>query len=293
MKKFYLFFWLLLSVFSIKTVESTCYLALDTGYRWDRTSNRATFGGRNVSVKGSTQELKDINSYQLGVKGCWNFYEGSYLRGEGHYGWTGNGNYSEGGYTGHTKGHTFDGKGAVGYAFCVAPSILFAPVVGYSYDGLHLKAHGIRVAINGINYHKNPIKAHQSFRGAFLGFDAIFDVCGCLDFIFTYEFHFAKWNGERLIQGGEYGNSPIFGTTTAWSNVRNLNNVYGNFFSFDLGYQICGWRLGLDLKFQSYYGRAGHYKQTRGIVNELYTYHKVDGLRWLSFASTITLGKAF
>jgi len=294
-KTFPLIFLLTLCLLTTKTasIEASCYFALDTGYRWDRISNRATLGGLNVGVYGSTQKLKNINSYQLGGKGFWNLIECAYIRGEGHYGWTGKGKYSEGGYFGNTKGYTYDGKGALGWFFYVAPSIWFAPVVGYSTDALNLKATDIHVAINGHRFHKKSIKAHQNFQGPFIGFDAFF-VDDCFDFSLSYEFHFARWRGERLIQGREYGNSPIFGITTSFSNMRHLNHVYGNVFNFDFGYQFCNcWRIGLDLKFQSYYGDSGKYKQTRRPIQPLFTYAKVDGLRWLSFASTLTLGRAF
>jgi hypothetical protein len=296
MKRTFPLFLLMLFVLLTKAspVQSEWSFAIDSGYRWDRISNRATLGGVNSGIKGSTQKMRGINSYQLGGRGIWNFIECAYIRGDGHYGWTGKGKYSEGGYFGNTKGYTFDGKGALGYFFCVAPSIWAAPVVGYSYDALNLKATNIHVAINDVVYHRNNIKAHQSFQGPFVGFDLFFDINPCWDFAFSYEFHFARWRGERLIQGREYGNPPLFGTTTAYSNTRRLNSAYGNVFNFDLGYQFCDcWRLGLDLKYQFYNGDGGKYKQTRRPIMPLYTYANVDGLRWLSFASIITLGRTF
>lgn len=211
-----------------------------------------------------------------------------YVRGQGHYG------YSEGGFFGNTDGNTYDGKVAVGNYFYAVPCIWVAPVAGYSYDALNIKAKNIHITINSETYHLSGIKANQRIQGPFIGLDMILDVNYWLDLYLGYEFHFARWRGERFIQGREYGNIPLFGTTTAFSNVGHINNAYGNVFTFDLGYQFCDcWRLGLDLQYQVYYGNGGKYKQTEGINNALNTYANVDGLWWLSFASTITLGRAF
>lgn len=294
-KTFPYVFWLIIFALSIKTadVESTCYFALDNGYRWDRISNRVTIGGLNTGVHGSTQKLRDINSYQLGGRGFCNFSPCSFVRAQGHYGWTGGGKYSEGGFFGNTKGHTYDVKGALGYYFYAAPCIWIAPVAGYSLDVLNLKAEDIHVTINCQTFHLSDIRVHQRFKGPFVGFDLAIEINHCLDFYFGYEFHFSRWRGERFLHR-EYGNPPLFGTTTAFSNIRHLNHAYGNVFTFDLGYQFCNcWRLGLDLNYQVYYGDFGKYRQTKGQSNALNTYANVDGLWWLSFASTITLGRAF
>lgn len=278
----------------VSCAESVGYFALDNGYRWDRISNRVTLGGPRFGPRGSTQKLRDINSYQIGGRGLLSFCGCTFLKGEGHYGWTGQGSYSEGGFFGNTSGHTYDGKGALGYYISMAPSIWIAPVIGYSYDALNLKGKDIHTDINSCRFHLSDINAHQRFHGPFIGFDALFEICGCYDFVFGYEFHFAKWHGQRLIDGREYDDSTLFGLTTAFSNKRTINNVYGQVLTFDLGYELCDcWRLGLNLKYQFYEGESGKYKQTKRPILPLITYAKIDGLRWLSFASTVTLGTTF
>lgn len=296
MKAFPKLIWLVLFALSAKAadVESVGYIALDNGYRWDRVSNRVTLGGVDAGVRGSTQKLREINSYQLGGRGLWNFCDCAFIKGEGHYGWTGKGKYSEGGFFGNTDGYTYDGKGALGYFFNMTPKIWIAPVAGYSCDALNLYATDIEVAINGHVYHKNDIKVHQRFQGPFVGFDIIYEINDCFDFVVGYEFHFARWHGERIIQGKDYDNSPLFGLTTAFSNTRHLDNAYGQVLNLDLSYQFWDcWRIGLDLKYQFYYGDFGKYKQTRRPILPTITYAKVDGLWWLSFASTLTIGTTF
>lgn len=273
--------------------EASGYVAIDNGYRWDRISNRVTLGGPTASVKGSTQVIKDINSYQLGGRGMYNFWDCGFIRGEGHYGWTGTGKYSEGGFFGDSKGHTVDGKVAIGYYSFMTDGVWAAPVVGWSYDSLEMKGTNIEIAINGHVFHLSDIKAHQRFEGPFLGFDFLYEIDDCLAFTFGYEFHFSRWHGDRIIQGREYGNPP-FGTTTGFSNKRHINRAYGNVFKLDLEYQFCDcWTVGLELKYQFFYGDFGKYKQTRRPILSQYTYANVDGLWWRSFASTITIGRSF
>ena len=271
--------------------EFSSYLDFDTGYRWDRISNRATLGGQTV-LRSSTQEMKKINSYQIGGK-LWLFCNCAFIKGEGHYGWVGEGDYSEGGFFGDIKGNTYDGKIALGNYYHLAKAVWASPTVGYSWDGLNIKAEDIHTQINGVNYNLNDIKVDQRFRGPFIGFDIIYQAYN-FDFAFNYELHFANWHGDRIIQGRQYGNSPLFGLTTAFSNKRHVKTVYGQVFNMNLGYTFCNcWRVGLDLKYQFYYGDSGKYRQTKRPILPLVFYAKVDGLRWLSFAATVTLGRNF
>lgn len=269
------------------------FLALDNGYRWDKISNRVTLGGPTISVKGSTQSLRNINSYQLGARGQFNFCECAFIRGDGHYGWVLDGDYSEGGFFGDTRGHTYDVEGALGYYFSLARGIWIAPIVGWSYDAFLLKGVDITTAINGCVFDLDDIKAHQHFSGPFLGFDLFFQPNDCWEFTFGYEFHYAHWHGQRLIQGPEYGNPP-FGWTTGFSNKRHLHRVYGQVFNLDAVFQFWGcWRAGLELKYQFYNGDQGKYRQTRSPLNPLFSYATVNGLWWRSFASTVFVGRMF
>lgn len=269
------------------------YLALDNGYRWDRLSNRAQSGGGTVPAKGSTQLMRKINSYQLGAKGQWLFCDTLFVRANGHYGWVFEGKYSEGGLFGKTTGHTTDVQGAIGKYICIAPGIWVAPVIGWSYDALHFKGKNISTAINGVVYKLNDLQAHQRFNGPFIGIDLNYQINSCYDFTFGYEFHCVHWRGQRLIQGREYGNPP-FGITTGFSNVRRMNRVYGNVFKFDATYEWrdC-WELGLGLKYQFFMGDDGHYRQTKKRPLSQYTYRKIEGLWWCSFAATLYIGKMF
>ncbi len=273
--------------------DSNFYVALDNGYRWDKISNHVSLGGPTATVQSSTQLLRQINSYQLGARGQWDYNDCLFVRADGHYGWVGDGKYSEGGFFGNSRGHTSDIEGAIGSYFLMHEGIWIAPFVGWSYDSLQLKGEKISTAINGQTYHLSDIKAHQRFLGPFLGFDLLFQPNDCFTYLFAYEFHFSNWHGERLIQGHEYGNPP-FGWTTGFSNVRNLNRVYGSVFRLEADYELCDcWTVGLELKYKFYSGDNGKYSQTRRPLLKRFTYANVDGLWWRSFAATVSIGKVF
>lgn len=285
--------WLAISVTSAYG-DTVGYLAMDSGYRWDRIENRVLMSGKNAAFLGSTQTMRKINSYQLGGKGQLSFCDCAFVRAIGHYGWVFDGaKYSEGGLFGRTSGNTADVQVGIGQYFNMAKGVWAAPVFGWSYDTLLFKGTHIHTTIDGESFHLSDIRAHQTFNGPFIGFDVSYQINSCYDFVFGYEFHWSRWYGQRHILGPEYGNPP-FGTTTGFSNKRHMKHVYGQVLKLDTSYQWCdGWELGLGLKYQFYTGDNGHYRQTKIPVISSFSYRKVDGLWWLSFAATFYAGKTF
>lgn len=273
--------------------EPSSFIALDNGYRWDKISNRVTLGGPTINVKESTQILKRINSYQLGAKGQWMFWNSAFVRADGHYGWVFDAEYDEAEFLGKSKGHTYDVEGSIGYTFSLTECVGIAPVVGWSYDQFNLKGTDIRVPIEGHVHHLSDIKAHQHFSGPFVGFDLLFRFCCDFDLTLGYEFHYANWHGQRLIEGHEYGNPP-FGWTTGYSSKRHVHRVLGNVFKIDTSYDFCAcWTIGLEFKYKFFNGDHGKYKQTKVPLLEEFTFAKVDDLEWHSFAAMIYIGRIF
>jgi hypothetical protein len=168
-----------------------------------------------------------------------------------------------------------------------------APIAGWSYDAFILRATDIHVAVHGHHHCKDDLKVNQRFNGPFLGFNLYLSPCRCFDFNFGYEFHWARWHGDRLIDGCEYGN-PSYGVTTGYSNTRHLHNVWGNVFRFDSVFRFCGcWIAGLELKYQFFRGDHGKYRQTERELLSQYTYANIDDLEWHSFATTVYVGVKF
>lgn len=294
MEKLYNIFCTLLSVFAVASAyaEPQNYMVLDNGYRWDRTSFRASIGGPTIAVKESTLTLKRIQSYQLGAKGQLT-YCNAFVRASGHYGWVGDAKYDEAGFLGKAVGNTWDVQTSLGYNFNLNQCLSIAPVVGWSYDKFQLKGKHIHVAIEGVVFHLSDIKAHQRFQGPFVGFEVLLQPTCFLDVLLGYEWHYAYWHADRIIQGPEYGNPP-FGTTTGFSNKHHLDGVKGNVFNLDTSYRFCEcWEAGLQLKYQFYRGDFGKYKRTRTPLISSFTYAHVDDVEWHSFAAMIHVGLVF
>ncbi len=292
--------------------EPQSYLALDNGYRWDRIRNRVSMGGGTISVKSSSQVLKHINSYQLGARGQWTFCKNTFVRANGHYGWTWDGRYRESAIDGHAKGNTWDVDGAIGYYFCAyrktnldampqnevkektIAGCWIAPVLGWSYYEFDMKGTHLKMPLDGVVYDDlSHIDARQTFNGPYAGFDMLFQLIERLDFLFSYEFHYTDWHGKREIEGDEYGN-PWFGWTTGFSNKRHIDNVIGQVFKLNISYNFFDrLRVGLELKDQYFAGDHGKYKQTKRPIIPAFSFAKVDGLWWHSFGATIYIGGAF
>ena len=305
--------------------EPQSYLALDNGYRWDRLTNRATVGGPTLSTRGASQQLKSIQSYQLGGRGQVAFDEHTFIRATGHYGWVFDGEYLESAYHGDLKGRTWDVSGAVGYYLTVykketkheveeqkevvysekkekryekdkhSAGFWIAPLVGWSYDVLNLTGTDLEMSFNGEEFEDlNHINAKQTFNGPYAGFDFLFQLYPKLDFIFGYEFHYASWHGKRVIKGDDYGTPSIFGIVTGYSNTRHIRGVIGSVFKLNTSYNFWDmWKAGLELQYKLYAGDHGCFKQTKTPINPLVSYKKVDGLWWTSFGVTLYLGGVF
>lgn len=273
--------------------EPESFLALDNGYRWDKISNRVSLGGPTVTVRNTTQTLRKLNSYQLGGRGQWSFCNGGFIRANGHYGWVFGAEYDEGPFDGDVKGHTYDIEASFGKYYCLNSCIGFAPVIGWSYDAFIVKGEDISVAIEGEVFDLSNIKANQRFSGPFIGFDFVFQPNSNYTILFGYEFHYAHWHGDRIIEGEEYGNPP-YGTTTGYSNTRHLDGVLGNVFKLDTSYTFCNCiTVGLELKLRFFRGDFGRYKQTEVPIIPEFTYRNVDDLAWTSFATTAYIGTTF
>lgn len=285
---------ILLSLSVTVCAESQSYVALDTGYRWDSLFHRVTTGGPNINNGTTNQRLKNINTYQLGAKGQYTFCNSAFIRGSGHYGWLGkDGDYDDAGIAGKLVGHTIDADGSVGYYFCVTDCWSVAPVAGWSYDQLHVKGKGIHELSNGRVLQFPDIKANNRFRGPYLGFDILFQPNTCFDFSIGYEFHWARWYGQRIIDGPQSAFPPAFGIA-GLSSVRKVHNVLGQVIKFDVtGYFWDCWQAGLQLKYRNFYGDNGKYKQTITPIPPTFTFARVDGLVWDSFSLMVHVGRSF
>lgn len=264
------------------------YLWLDTGYRWDKISNRVNLFGENFGDRTSSQTAKQLNSFQLGVKGkfalnCW------LLKGSYHHGWLADGRYDEAGFRGKARGHTNDALGGIGYYFCLNRCMWVAPLVGWSCDELNITGKNIIDELTNVG----DIKYKSRFQGPWVGVDFTFQPSPCYWATFGYELHHADWHGTRLLEDGELGTN--FGFTTGFSNKRRHKNIWGHVFELDGTYVFreC-WNVGLSLKYQIWKAAGtGHYKRTIVPADPAITSKVVNDVEWESFSLMVHAGYAF
>lgn len=273
-------------------IEDINYLDLDTGYRWDKISNRVVLSGIGFGARVSTQMANKLGSYQLGLKGQYSYCQ-MLVKGSFHYGWIKGGRYDEGGFGGKAGGHTMDALGGFGYLFCISDCWGVAPLVGWSYDEIDVKGQSVKTPLDGVLLDIGDIKYKSRFQGPWLGADVFFEPTACSRISLGYEFHIAHWNGTRTLEQGELGTE--FGTTTGFSNIRKLNPVLGNVFSLDGAYTFCGcWDFGIGLKYQIWKSvGSGRYKRTIIPTDPAITSQIVEDVEWNSFSLMFQIGYMF
>lgn len=261
-------------------------IRLDTGYRWDKINNRVSLFGEDFGARVSSQTINHVNSFQLGSTGHL-AYRDWFVKGTFHYGWIGSGNYNEGGFKGKIHGHTLDASASLGYLFKVYHCIWVAPLVGWSYDDLHMKTKRARVTISGVTLNVGDIKCHNRFEGPWVGTDIVFQPSPCYQVVLGHEFHYAHWRGTRILSSGELG--LLFGTTTGFSNVRKHDHLWGQVFRIDVSYISChAWDFGFGLKYQNWNAAGnGRYKRTKVPVDPTITAKRVTDVDWESFGVTL------
>lgn len=277
------------------TIEPQNYFCIDTGYRWDKISNRAVLYGDEPGVRSVSQIAKGLNSFLLGGKGRGTLFNTIYGKAMAHYGWMAHdGAYKEeGSMTGGISGHTVDATVAAGYLFPFGYCWGIAPLVGWSYDKLHVKGKHVHAAILGVSPNMGNISYKSRFQGPWIGFDLLFQPNCLWDFTFGYEWHYARWHGSRILSRGDLGIS--YGTTTGFSNVRDHHHLIGNVFSFEGSYIFrTNWSIGFGLRYQNWKSsQTGHYKRTTTPLDPAFTSRLITDVSWDSFSATGRLGYIF
>lgn len=267
------------------------YLGLDTGYRYDKVSNRAVVYGHETAVYSATQEQDAVNSYILGLKGQYEWHR-IVLKGFYHYGWVGGGHYHEEGLHGKLHGRLHDGSIAIGYAIpsdCCWMTVWYA---GWSYDGLNTDAN-LRLHCNENTNHFGKDRVHTRYRGPWVGTDVIFTPCCNFKLTLSEEIHYGRWNGESRFSH-EPGDD--FGAIVGFSNRRSHHHMWANVFRLEGLYDFCDcWQLGLNLDY-TVRASSGHGRICWSHRNEdtvRYSTKQVIDAKWTTFAATATIAYAF
>lgn len=229
--------------------EQLNFLELETGYRWDKISNRVVVYGKRSDAHASTQSANAVNTYQLGCNAqytlCPWIAKISY-----HHGWVLSGDYDEASFHGSLNGHTDDASAGAGYLFCPRECIFLIPFAGWSYDRLMFNGRHVKTPLNGEVIDVGNIEFNSRLAGPWIGADVVFEPSPRYQITFTYELHYSYWRGSRHLWDGELGNQ--FGVTTGFSSRRHHSNIWGNLFEINGSYAIndC-WQIGLSCKYQN------------------------------------------
>ena len=269
------------------------YLSLDTGYRYDKVTNRAVLYGPATDVFATTQAQTAINSYILGVKGQYEFKR-LLVKGNYHYGWIGDGDYFHGNQKGDLRGHLNDGSIALGFALpsqnCCWLTAFYA---GYSYDGLHTHANKVRAPFAGALVNLGKITTKTTIKGPWFGSDIIFRPACDFTLIIGDDIHFGHWNGSNHFAAGDPGVS--FGEIEGFSSNSNQHNMWGNVFRVEGYYKVyeC-WDLGFDLQYTRWVSSGhGRYTPVSSPLPTGITNNYIIDAKWASFSATATIAYVF
>ncbi len=283
------------------------FLDFDIGYRSDKFLLSTVAWAENpinpnFAFTGVFQQMKHINSVQVGLSGLWNApCSNFYFRGEFH--WSkpvGNsGHYKE--YTplrhglvgfpfhqlaeGNICGNMWDVNLALGHLFDVSRCWGIAPVIGYSYDSMCFKNRvNDLTAVPSIP--RFNITTKQRFNSAFVGFDTLFRINSCIDYALGYELHWAAWREKE--------------TGPEFSQHMKSNNMWGNLFRIESYYTFCGgWNFGIELKYQ-FWRNMGNDNEWNATASDGFSTsdpsvqeHILAEIAWDSFSALARIGFGF
>jgi hypothetical protein len=277
-------------------VAQESYFRLETGYRWDKLDNRAVLYG-DVTNRAATQLFQRINSFQIGANTKATFGRSWYVKGNGHYGWIGGGDFRESSIFGDIGGHTWDVDGALAYTFSLHRGICVAPLFGWAYDVLALDvtdvfSTAVITATGPIAL--SDIDCYTTFQGPFLGVDVLFFVSPCLDLVCGYELHHAEWRQDSLPDQGNFG--AVFGQISGFANKRVHHHVWGHLFSIDGTYCFNEWiEAGLSLQYQIWKGQnTGRISRVLPpVLSPVFRHRLIIDIEWASFSALAHVGVTF
>lgn len=293
-------------------------VTLEAGYRHDNISTTNRFPSSDPVLKTKTK-FKDIDIFQLGLKGRTTLGCNLYLRANAYWGWVLEGDFEQevktfgvgsyydsfnGGFefTNNNKNVVDDryvyGAGvAIGYPFHFCDcSVILAPVVGYAIDEQNLS-----VDDEGFDFSRDddlvfPVSGdcccrHKTiFRwyGPFVGVDFQYRPFNqCWNLYAELEYHWGHFKGKRHHHGFDL-----------FDNQNHSANATGWVFAAGADYDLCNcWTVGLSVKFQDWKAHKSHH--CHGDTSDAeYLFSDRDGRgrhnnKWDSYAINLTLGHQF
>jgi hypothetical protein len=344
-------------------------LEVGVGYRqdslkWKTEADRhgSYYGGSNSYGSGSSYEnsssaaagfrskvdWKSLNIWQIEATGKYLTCDNVYFRAYGDYGWITSGKNSDKDYVGfgngsnfteisHTKantsGHVYDANIAVGYQFQLCDnSFSFTPLVGYGWNGQHLKDKHLKFELvtdyileNPSEYLRSSYSSDYYLSNSSYGnysYDSYYSSYSSGKCHSSYN---ARWNGPFIGFDFDYafgcGCGPdwkLFGTYEFhwaryhskgdWS-LRNdcgrkfyqeAKNAYGNVFDIGVKWDLCDcWTVAVVGKFQWWTAKHGHDKMKIADLSlgdfetKCYLSQPLKDVKWTSAGISFDVGMSF
>jgi hypothetical protein len=297
-------------------------LAFEAGYRHDTISWTAEAPADNPFIS-TTSKFKDINIFQIGVRGRSNLGCNFFVRGSAHWGWIIDGDHEESTEIFFSDLFPFDNIDtitfeeetdnvldgrftvdldiAVGYPFYFCDcTMTLAPVIGYSFNEQNLCVEEneriifVEDPITGAVF---PVldddcccnKLISRWWGPFIGLDFEYlPADSCWNFYASLEYHFARFKGKRHAASG-------FDAFDDFD--RTARHGHGWVLSIGAEYDFCNcWTAGIDLDWKDFRAHKHHHHDETSFsdffdesLEDLFeTKHD-----WRSFAISVFVGKHF
>lgn len=296
-------------------------VTLEAGYRHDNISATNRIPSSDPFLKTSSK-FKDLDIFQLGLRGSTTLSSNLYIRGNAYWGWVLDGDYKEtvstfpsfSDFYGNSSGVAIEfGKNkrtvindkyvygvgaAIGYPFffCDCTTML-APVIGYAVDeqNLEVESAGFNFGYESDGCGWVPQSGDcccnnkHIFRwyGPFVGLDFSYrPSCECWDLWAELEYHWGHFSAKRHHRGFDYGDNQN----------QSSKNARGWVFAVGADYDFCNcWTLGLSVKVQDW--TAHRKKSSSFFSSDDYDFccdtHARHNFKWDSYAVNITIGRNF
>lgn len=305
-------------------------VSFEAGYRRDNLSWNHSFPSSDPIVSTSSK-FKDLDIFQIGLKGRTTVGCNLYLRANAYWGWILDGDfkqsatiYGSNGYDNSFGGANFnrgfefssDSQGAIddkyvygvgaaiGYPFyfCDCTTVL-APVIGYAVDEQNVQLESGGFDFSGCDGVFVPVKGSgcctekfiTRWYGPFVGLDFSYRPCNeCWSLYAELEYHWGNFRGKRH-------NTHSFDFFDQGN--HSSHNATGWVFAAGADYDLCNcWTVGFSVKFQDW--SASRHRRHSFDNNDYQDYffsdnsgccnsRARDGHKWHSYAINLTLGHSF
>lgn len=301
---------------------STGQVDFEAGYRRDNLSWKHSFPSSDP-VFSSSLKFKDIDIFQIGLKGRTTLGCNLYLRANAYWGWVLNGDFTQR-FTAYNSpynsyyfndnfrtGLTFEednctpiddkyvyGVGAaIGYPFFFCDcSLIVAPVIGYAVDEQDLSvedeglsfAHYYDLFFPESGTECCEHKFHTRWYGPFVGVDFSYRPSNeCWSLYAELEYHWGNFTGKRHGHGFDF-----------FDHCRHTSrDANGWVFAAGADYDLSNcWTVGISVKFQDWSAtrhRRECFSDYSSYFGSFCENRSRDNHKWHSYAINLTVGREF